>query len=167
LLRVLDAAKAHKADIIVEFTGDCPAIDHGVVSRCIKAYLETGVDYVVNDEHSYPGGMNTQVFSVKALSEVEAITREDKDAREHVSLAIRENTAKYKVHVVKALPEHNNPDIAIELDERVDYEMIKIIFENLYPEKPDFNLNDILCYLKMNPRVAEMNSIVKRRKARA
>jgi len=166
LLRVLDAARSHKADIIVEFTGDCPAIDPGVVSRCIKAYSKTGVDYVVNDKNTYPGGMNTQVFSVKVLSEVEAITRGDKNAREHVSLAIRENPSRYKAHIVEALPEHRNPEIAIELDEAADYKMIKTIFEDLYPDKPDFDLNDILRYLSMNAHVAEMNSKVKRKKAR-
>ena len=166
LLRVLDAARAYNGDIIVEFTGDCPVIDPGVVSRCIKAYFGTGADYIVNDKYSYPGGMNTQVFSVKVLSEVEAATRDDKNAREHVSLAIRENPSKYRIHIVEALPEHRNSDIAIELDEAADYEMIKMIFEDLYPDKPDFDLNDILRYLKAHAYVAGMNSKVKRRKAR-
>ena len=62
--RLLGAAEAHAIDVIVETTGDCPLIDPDIVDRCIRTYLENGVDYVSNIvERTYPIGMDTQIFS--------------------------------------------------------------------------------------------------------
>ncbi len=73
--RLLGAAKAHAIDVIVETTGDCPLIDADVVDRCIRTYLENGVDYVSNIlERTYPIGMDTQVFSTATLADVDRRT---------------------------------------------------------------------------------------------
>lgn len=164
--RVLDAAQACSADIIVEITGDCPAIDPHVVARCIDVYLTTEADYVTSGNKTYPGGMNTRVFSTKILAEVELISRNDKAAREHVSLPIYEHPERYKLHTVEAPPGLSRPDLAIELDEPADYEMIKAIFEALYPGNPEFGLADILSFLDLHPEVVKLNEHVGRKTAR-
>ena len=92
--RVLGAAQTYQADVIVEITGDCPLIDPSVVQHCINEYFSRGVDYVASK--NYVGGMNTQVFSTSVLNEVEQVTRDDPNSREHVSLPIYENAEKYK-----------------------------------------------------------------------
>lgn len=164
LSRVLGAAQAYGADVIVEITGDCPVIDPDIVQHCIDEYFVTGADYVTT--RNYVEGMNTQVFSTKILAEVELASRNDMVAREHVSLAIYEHPERYILHTVDAPPELMRPDLALELDEPSDYEMIKAIFEALYPVNPEFGLSDILSFLDLNPKIAKINEHVRRKTAR-
>lgn len=162
--RVLGAAQANKADVIVEITGDCPAIDPEIVQHCIDEYFATGADYV--STRNYVGGMNTQVFSAQALAEVERVTLDDPAAREHVSLAIYEHPDIYKLHYVDAPSHLKRPDVAIELDTSQDYDMIKIIFDSLYPQNPRFNIEDILKFIDANPHILTINKDIPRKSAR-
>ena len=162
--RVLGAAQAYGADVIVEITGDCPAIDPDIVQRCIDEYFATGADYVSNT--NYAGGMNTQVFSTQVLAEVERVTRDNPAAREHVSLPIYEHPERYRLHYVEAPPDLARPDLVVELDTPEDYEMIKTIFEALYPVNPEFTLTDILVLLDSHPEILDLNAHVRHRTAR-
>lgn len=164
LSRVLGAAQAYGADVIVEITADCPAIDPDIVKQCIDEFFASGADYVENSQ--YPGGMNFTAFATKTLAEVEIFTRNDPAAREHVSLSIYTHPEKYSQYKVVAPPELSRPDIYVELDELPDYEMIKAIFEALYPVNPEFNLADILKFLDSHPEILELNTHVKRRTQR-
>jgi len=164
LARVLLAAKLFKSDVIVEILGDCPAIDPVLVSQCIDTYLNLEVDYVSNAlQRTFPGGMVANVFSTEVLNEVEETTREDKVAREHVSIAIYSQPDKYKLFNVAA-PDHlRRPDLIIELDEQRDYQLIKKIFENIYPIKQNFDVHDIIKFLDENPKIKRLNSNVVRK----
>ena len=167
LSRVLGAAQAYDADVIVEITGDCPAIDPDIVQHCIDKYFVTGADYVSNTlKRTYPGGMNVQVFSTKILAEVEYTTRGDMVAREHVSLPIYEHPERYNLYNVEAPPELSRPDIVIEVDVPADYDMIKAIFESLYPVNPEFGLTEILAFLDAHHEVEDLNKNARRQTAR-
>src|SRR5215217_4103667 len=48
LARVLGAAQAHQADLIVETTGDCPLIDPGVIDTVVARFHDGDVDYCSN-----------------------------------------------------------------------------------------------------------------------
>jgi spore coat polysaccharide biosynthesis protein SpsF len=86
LLRVLEAARFYKADIIVELTGDCPLLDPVLIDQVIDAYLEGDFDYVSNNkERSFARGFDVQVFSRDVLEEVNRLTDDPAD-HEHVSL---------------------------------------------------------------------------------
>jgi spore coat polysaccharide biosynthesis protein SpsF len=163
LLRVLEAAQFHKIDVIVQTTGDCPLIDPVLVQDCIDDYLQGGADYVSNRlPRSYPIGMDTQVFATSVLAEVEARCK-NPDDREHVSLAIYTQPTPYRLRHLLAPAHLTNPQLALTLDTAEDYVVIANIFEALYPENPDFDLADMLNFLKQNPQIATQNSHIQRK----
>lgn len=165
--RVLNAANRFNIDTIVEITGDCPALDPKVVDTCVTAFFKNEVHFLANRiKPTYPGGMDVRVFSTQTLREVELISRDDPAAREHVSLPITDNVEKYKIYSLEAPPELSMPDLNIELDEPDDYKMIKIVFEALYPENPQFDLSDIISYIKKNSEILDVNRKVVRKDAR-
>ena len=89
--RVLRAAQAHQADLIVELTGDCPLLDPEVIDQVIEVFLSGEYDYVSNVlTRTYPRGLDTQVFPVRVLQEVASLTQDPAD-RENVSLYIYEH----------------------------------------------------------------------------
>jgi len=162
LNRVYNAAKAYETDIIVEVTGDCPLLDPWLIDDCINIFLNSQYDYLSNFiEQSYPPGIDVQIFTFRVLEEMEKLAKEQK-YREHVSLYILKHPTKYKMHNVAAPIELTYPDRHLELDEYKDYELIRLIYENLYFKNPQFTTSEIIALLKEHPEWLEINKDVHR-----
>jgi spore coat polysaccharide biosynthesis protein SpsF len=162
LARVLGAAQAYDAGLIVELTGDCPLIDPALVDHVIERHREGGADYTANVlERSYPLGFAVQVFPAKVLAEVAELTDDPAD-REHVSLYIYEHPERYRLRsVVSDHPE--SAELRLTVDTPEDYELVKTVFEAL----PDgFTLQDILELFERRPELKHVNQHVEQRKAR-
>ena len=165
LLRVLHSARAYDIDVIVEMTGDCPLIDPVLVEDCIRGYEVAGVDYVSNVlERTYPRGMDTQVFATEVLADV-ADRTDDLEDHEHVSIFIYSHPEIYSLKNMPGPPELTNPGLGLTLDTPEDLELIRRIFEVLYPDNPNFTLADILAVLKDSPALTELNAHVRRKHA--
>ena len=167
LLRVLEAARAFKGEVIVELTGDCPLLDPAHIDELVGFWEESGLDYVSNTlERTYPRGFDTQVFARSVLEEVDRLTQDPAD-RENVSLYIYEHPQRYKLGGNTAPPELYGPDIRICTDTREDYEVIGRIYDALYPNNPAFGAREIMDYLRAHPEVAAINARIQQKKARA
>lgn len=160
--RVLSAAIANNADIIVEITGDCPLIDPDLVQQAISIFLANEVDYLANCHiRSYPDGMDIQIFTVKCLQESSEQTH-DKLDREHVTLHIRNNPTKFRQLHIVAPPSLYWPELGLTLDEKDDYKLIKLIFEH-FSGCINFSCFQILDFLKKFPHLLELNKSVVRK----
>lgn len=156
LLRVLDTAKSVEADIIVEITGDCPVIDWRHVDYLIEFYFEKKVDYVSNIiERSFPRGFDVQVFSTEILEKVNQMTQSPVD-HEHVSLYIYTHPEIFTLANWFAPIHLNHPEIEITLDTQADYELIREIYEALYPQNIDFSSADIMALLAKDERLNKL-----------
>ena len=163
LMRVLDAARAFDAEVIVETTGDCPLIDPAIIEACIQRYRELGVDYLSNVlERGFPIGMDTQVFATAILADVATRTHDRAD-HEHVSLYIYRHPELYRLANLAAPTQQRDPDLRLTLDTPQDYDLINRIFGALLPVKPDFSLDDVLALLAANPHWRRINGDVAHR----
>lgn len=166
LERVLQAAQTHKADIIVELTGDCPLLDAEQMDRVIQYYLDHNFDYVCNfRDRLFPRGTETQVFSTKVLADVASRTQDAAD-HEHVSLFIYEHPEIYKLGGTSAESFYNRPDLRLTVDTPQDYELVRTVFEHLYPKNPKFTLREIIEFLDANPAVRELNQQIQQKPVR-
>jgi spore coat polysaccharide biosynthesis protein SpsF len=113
--RVLGAAKAYAADIIVEITADCPIIDPVVVDLTLQLFLNNPCDYASNViVRSYPIGMDTQVYRTEILEKSLGMTKHPLD-REHVTRHIRQNPQLFRqLHLFSPFTEYW-PELAITL----------------------------------------------------
>lgn len=163
LQRVLDAARAHDVDVIVETTGDCPLIDPVLVEACVQGYIMAGVDYVSNIlERTYPIGMDTQVFATDVLADVAARTSDAAD-HEHVSLYIYRHPEIYTLKNMPGPAELTRPKLGLTLDTPEDYRLLRAVFEALYPQNPAFSLGDVLNLLDTDPKLGEINAHIRRK----
>ena len=166
LLRVLEAAKAFSGDIIVELTGDCPLLDPAMIDQVVRFYLDSDYDYVSNIlERTYPRGFDIQVFSTAVLDEVNRLTQDPAD-HEHVSLYIYEHPERYKLGGLRAPDALCAPDYRLCVDTPDDLEVIRKIYETLYPKNPAFSALDILNFMRQHPDIAELNSHVRQKPVR-
>jgi spore coat polysaccharide biosynthesis protein SpsF len=161
--RVLAAATAAAADVIVELTGDNPLIDPTVIETLVRTFLANEADYVSNTHaKSFPDGMDVQVFWRGTLARSAAMTDEPLE-REHVTLHIRRNPQLFRpIHVV-APPELHWPELSVTLDERGDYELIRRVTERLGAVNPLFGCRDIIGLLRANPEWLALNRAVRRK----
>ncbi len=164
--RVLQAAKAYNADIIVELTGDETLIDPVIVDQLIDYHLKNDFDYVSNVlNRRYPRGLDTQVFAVSVLDEVSRLTNEPAD-RENVSLYIYEHPERYKLGSIEAPEKFNHPDWRWTLDTKEDLEFLKAVYEALYSVKKDFDSYDVFELIKKDPHLLKINERVKQKAVR-
>ena len=137
--------------------------DPDVVDRCIRTYLENGVDYVSNIlERTYPIGMDTQIFSTATLADVDRRTHEAFD-REHGAVFIHRNPEIYSVKNVAAPAEFTDPTLRLTLDTIEDYRLIVEVFDELYPRDPAFGLAHVMALLRRRPELRKINGHVPHR----
>lgn len=150
LKRVYSAHKEFGSDIVVELTGDCPIIDPKLIDLSILNYLHNDYDYVsTSQEKTYPVGQDIQVFSFELLEFLNnnALTQSD---REHVTPHIYNNPDTFKIFNVPAKKSQFHPEVWVTLDTQEDFNLIKKIFEELYPKNNTFDLDDILNFYFQN-----------------
>jgi len=163
MARVIGAAEAGGADVIVEITGDCPIIDPDIVGQTIQMYLHHDAAYVSNAHiRSYPDGMDTQVFRLETLKRSAAMTNDPLD-REHVSLHIRNHPEIFPRVNLVAPPSLGWPELGLTLDEEADYRLLSQIIETLGPDDPLFGCQDVIRLLKKNPDWVDINRGVVRK----
>jgi spore coat polysaccharide biosynthesis protein SpsF len=164
--RVLSAARSAGADLIVETTGDCPLIDPDVVDQVIQTFETNDVDYCANVlAPTYPRGLDVQVFPVAVLADAAARTVDPAD-REHVSLYLYEHPDRYRLlNVASGLPAAAAA-YRLTVDTAADLELVRRVYEALYPANAAFALREILALLDDSPTLAAINRSVRQKAAR-
>ncbi len=166
--RVLGAATYAHADVIVEITSDCPFMDAEIVDRGISEYFEHEVDYVGNttepDHQTFANGFDVQVFSTKALAEVDTLTKDPVD-RTHVSYYIYTHKDRFRCYNFEADQDTYGPDLRMTLDEENDYKALCAVADALLPQDPYFSATAIVKYLRNHPEVVAINAETKQKKA--
>lgn len=155
--RVLQAANAFAAEVIIEITGDCPLIESSKVDEMLSAFMDMSVDFMVNRlDGSYPDGLGLRIFRKELLQEIDHLTDDPVD-REHVTIYVWEHPELYSVHHFN---NHLNPkywDIRLTVDNPEDFDLISKIFEELYPANRNFGLPEIIDLLERKPEMFDIN----------
>ncbi|NMB82518.1 MAG: acylneuraminate cytidylyltransferase [Ignavibacteria bacterium] len=157
--RHYQVAKIFNADAIVKIPSDCPLIDHHVIDRVIRLYIDNeDLDYVSNlHPATYPDGNDVEIFSFQSLEYAWRDATKDFE-REHTTPFMWEHNDSFNIGNVEW---ETGLDLSTSLRFTIDYEedyiFIKKVFEELYPVNPDFGLNDILRLLEQKPEIVEIN----------
>jgi len=161
--RVLGAAQAFKADIIVELTGDCPLMDPALIDHALAQYSASGVDYLSNLEITefktglaHPLGYAVQIFSTAVLADAYARTQDPLDY-EHVSRYLYQTPERYSVKYLPTPRLQRGPGMSVTLDTRQDFQVICHILKALTPKNPDFTIEDVVDFLTRNPEIRLVN----------
>ncbi|MBO6899849.1 MAG: glycosyltransferase family protein [Rhizobiaceae bacterium] len=155
--RFYRAAEAYKPTHVVRLTGDCPLTDPALIDAVTRFAVEGGYDYASNTiRPSFPDGLDVEVAAFAAL---EAAWREatSKPDREHVMPFLHRQPGRFRLGNLL----NSGTDLSAmrwTVDEPADFEMVKSVYEALYPSKPDFDMSDVLAFLDANPEIAGLNS---------
>lgn len=166
LSRVVGAARAYDATVVVEITGDCPLTDPALVDKVVADFLTGGADFVSNVlPHTTPRGTDVRVFTADALAEINERSTDPAD-HEHVSLHFCEHPGRYVLRNVTTELPPGTAEIRLTVDTDDDLRLVRAVYEQLYPSNPAFTLSDVLDLLARKPELLEMNRDVVQRAAR-
>jgi spore coat polysaccharide biosynthesis protein SpsF len=157
--RHYQVGKQFDADAIVKIPSDCPLIDPHIIDRVLKFYIENEEYDFVSNLHpaTYPDGNDVEIFSFQALEHAwrDAVKNFE---REHTTPFIWDHQDMFKVANVEwetGLDLSSSLRFTIDYEE--DYQFIRNVYEELYPQNPKFGLNDILKLLEQKPEIADIN----------
>ncbi|MEN9558543.1 MAG: hypothetical protein RL141_912 [Candidatus Parcubacteria bacterium] len=158
--RYVQAARVAEADVIVRLTADCPLMDPAIVDRVVEAFFTQGTDYVSNVRPpTFPDGMDVEVFTREAL-EVSGREACLPSEREHVTAFIATHPQQFTIGNVAQSVDQSA--IRLTVDEPADWELVRQVFEVLYPQHPLFSLADIIHLLTQKPELITLNSDIVR-----
>jgi spore coat polysaccharide biosynthesis protein SpsF len=145
---------------VVRLTGDCPLTDPATIDRVVGEALQSGADYTSNAVvPTYPDGLDVEVMRYAALATIASEPRSDAE-REHVTLALYRQPERFKIHHVRNAEDMSH--LRWTVDEPRDFQLVKAVYEALYPTKPDFSFADVLALISRRPELATLNTDAKR-----
>jgi len=139
----------------VRIKADCPLIDPEIVDEAISLHLSSGADYTTNTiERTYPVGQDVEILTRQALKTVwqSAVLFSE---REHITIHIPKHPDLFKISHLKCTEDLSGKRLT--MDYPADYELLRIIFDDLYPQNPDFRIKDVLGFLSKNPDLEKIN----------
>lgn len=164
LARYYYASQESMADNIVRITSDCPLIDPRVMDEVISIYLNNynKYDYVSNTlERTYPRGLDTEIFSWAALEKAHKEASERAE-REHVTLHMYRHPERFRLANYSSDKDYSKHRWTVDTPE--DFELIKLILQELYALNSRFTWMDVIGLLDEHPEWVEINAAVEQKK---
>jgi len=161
--RYRGAALESQAETVVRVTADCPLIDPAVVDGCVRAFHEGkgSVAYLSNTQRrTFPRGMDTEVFTRDAL-ETAHLEAERDDEREHVTPFIYRRPERFRLGDYWA--DRDDSRYRLTVDTPADLRLVRAVFEELLPTRPDFELESVVQLLVARPDLVALNAHVEQR----
>lgn len=147
-------------DYVVRVTSDCPLIDPDIIDLTIKICVEGGYDYASNTLiPTYPDGMDVEVFKFSALETAWKYAKLLSE-HEHVTPFIKNNSTLMGGTLFKSFNVENDVDLSelrITVDEQRDFEVIKVLIENVGIDK---HCSDYVSYLNTHKSVKDINASI-------
>ncbi len=159
--RHYQVAKKFNADIVLKIPSDCPLIDPRIIDEVLDFYFknEGEYDYVGNlHPATYPDGNDVEIMAIACIEKAWKEATRPLEL-EHTTPYIWENPEKFRIgNVAWDTGLDYSMSHRFTIDYEADYQFIKRVFEELYPEKADFSCDDILALLDQKQEIYQLNA---------
>jgi spore coat polysaccharide biosynthesis protein SpsF len=156
--RFYRAALLHRPRVIVRLTGDCPLADPALVDRVVEFFESGPFDLAVTAD-SFPDGVEVEVIRFDVLERAWKEATRPSD-REHVTLLVRRHPERFRVGRYQS--DRDLSHLRWSVDEPQDLELVRRIYDALYPRNPAFTTADVLALLAAQPDLVEVNRGIRR-----
>lgn len=158
--RFYKTALHYRPEYVVRLTGDCPLIDPVVIDAVIDYCISNDLDYASNAlEPVFPDGLDTEVMRFECLrcAWENAVLPSH---REHVTPYIYQNPERFRIGRYKTHTDLSH--LRWTVDEPEDYQLARAVYEALYPENPEFSMEDVINLFHARPELQQINAEVGR-----
>lgn len=156
LLRLTEAGRMARAEIVARVTCDCPLVETGYMDERLELLEKDGLDFTYCRSSSlvFAGA------SVMSMAFLERLNREVDDPRdrEHCGLpyALRHRD-RFRSREVFPDARLNAYNFRLTVDERADYELMRQIYDSLYRPGEPIPIWDVIRLLEARPELAAHN----------
>lgn len=159
------AAVEHQFDVVLRIGSDCPLVDPGLVDAMVRRFHELAAsgpcDYLTNIlERTYPRGLDVEIFSFDALEKAHQLDT-NPQSREGVTVFIFSNKDMFALHSYSGEGDYSQYRWTLDTEE--DYQLLRKIYDALYPQNPAFAWTDVVKVLERNPEWSEINAQIRQR----
>ena len=159
--RHYQAAKLFNADIVLKIPSDCPLIDPLIIDEVLDFYFaDRGrYDYVSNlHPATFPDGNDVEIMTMACLEKTWKEANRNLEL-EHTTPYIWENPERFNIgNVLWQAGQDYSMSHRFTIDYEADYLFIKRVYEELYPQNPEFSCDDILNLLEEQPEIYDINA---------
>ncbi len=152
--RFYQTARRFGVSVVVRVTPDCPLLDPEVSGLVVARFVEARgtVDYASNTQPpTFPDGLDTEVFSVAALTRSWREATEFSE-REHVTAYIWKHPELFRLVNVARDPDLSGRRWTV--DEPADLEFVRAVYHRL---GETFDMRDALELLRRHPDIEAIN----------
>jgi len=159
--RHYQVAKKYDASIVLKIPSDCPLIDPRVIDQVLDFYFANASDYdYVSNLHpaTFPDGNDVEIMTMACIEKTWKGAKRPLEL-EHTTPYIWENREDFRIgNVIWTTGKDYSMSHRFTIDYEADYLFIKRVFEELYPNKPDFSCEDIVSLLEQQPEIYQINA---------
>ena len=156
--RFYDAMELFGFNAVSQVDGDDPLCDTVYMDLTMEKLLSDSAADIVSTD-GLPLGMNSKSFTWDAMKKVFKHYKTKMNDTGFIDFFTKTGLCRHK-KIGPLKEEHMLDQARLTLDYQEDLEVFEKIFENLYVEGEVFNLDAILDFLRENPEVMKINSIV-------
>jgi len=151
--RYYQCAKQFSFSTILKLTADNPINDPQVVDNAIKKFQSGRYDFVGTSLiHSYPKGINVEIFSFKILEMLWRNCKLPYD-REHITPYLFKNSEKFKIFNMEYVEDISH--IRLSIDRINDLKLVRKVVSEI--TKRPILMKDILKLFSKKPELLEIN----------
>ena len=147
---------AGRPEHFLRLTADCPLTEPAVIDLCIARHLEQAADYTHNSPGgTFPKGLDVEVCRTEVLDAAWWQASAPYD-REHVTPFIYNRSERFRIARVT-----RDPPLRFRwtVDTKEDFAFAYDVYAGLYPQKPDFGIDDILAWQAEHPARVLVNAV--------
>ncbi len=123
--RVVQAARANEAEIIVDVTADCPFVDPEMIDEMLSELAKDGLDYCSNVmTRTWPDGFDAQVYTMSALENLIAYFPV---RAEHTGWNFIQNKEGFNCRNFPAPHDLEHPEWELTVDHRADLQLLRVL----------------------------------------
>ena len=159
LARFHGAVTQEGYDVVVRVTSDCPLVDGRPVAAAVRRFVDEGDPwlYLSNTQpHTYPRGLDFEVFSAAALAEAAEDATESYE-REHVTPYLNRNVSGRMRLANVAAPEDAS-DLRVTVDTEDDLRLVRALLEE--HDAAALGWEDLVRLLRSHPELVALNAHV-------
>jgi spore coat polysaccharide biosynthesis protein SpsF len=156
--RIVEAARATNADVVVRVTADCPLIDPHVTDRVIDELMTnaSAADYASNVlRRTFPRGLDVEAMFVDTLLRVDRLAR-TRAEREHVTITIR--SERPDIFLTRSVEsENDDSDLRWTVDEERDLDLVGRLYGELGLGERILPYEIVVDHVRRHPELARIN----------
>ncbi|MFH1265020.1 MAG: glycosyltransferase family protein [Planctomycetota bacterium] len=154
------AAIAHRADVVVRITADCPLIDPEVTDRVIRAFVDERPDYASNIlRRTYPRGLDTEVMTAAALVRASSEAGEAYQ-RTHVTPYLYQHPKSFRLLSVAGVEDLSAHRWTV--DSPRDLQFARAVYQRMAGDDA-FSWHDVCRLVAEEPTLADLNRDVRQK----